>query len=195
MVRNSGKNGGGRKGLGEEDVRLWKAVVRDVKPLHGAVEEEENGELPDSVPVKTERKRATNLVKQPLPVNKASAKEAPQLDGRTEQRLRSGKMKIDGRLDLHGYNQVQARNLLQEFVMAAHARGKRCLLVITGKGGPKGLASYDAKDPQDGILKQRLPQWAAEPPLGAFILKTLPAAQKDGGSGAFYLYLRRQRSP
>ena len=103
-------------------------------------------------------------------------------------------MPIDGRIDLHGRNQEQAHRLLEEFVLSSHARGKRCLLVITGKG-KGGLTAQEAyaHDLQPGILKQKVPQWLSMPPLGSIILKTYPAVPRDGGGGALYVYLKRAR--
>jgi DNA-nicking Smr family endonuclease len=72
---------------------------------------------------------------------------------------------------------------LNEFVVNAQAGGKRCVLVITGKGLSRGV----------GVLRQKLPQWIAMPPLRGLVLKSYPAVQRDGGTGAWYLYLKRDR--
>ena len=43
-------------------------------------------------------------------------------------------MDIDGRLDLHGNTQQEARRDLMSFIDRSYTRGDRCVLVITGKG-------------------------------------------------------------
>ena len=181
----------GRGGIGEEDKRLWKAFTRDIYPLHPVNIDEEIGPGHPAPP--QVRIRPSNITRPVSPGQTVPPKQAPQLDARTEQRFRAGKIKIEGRLDLHGYNQIQAHNLLRDFVMAAHAQRKRCLLVITGKGGPKLSGSAVGDKVEAGILKQKVPQWLCEAPLNSIVLKTAPAVQKDGGQGALYLYLRRDR--
>lgn len=106
------------------------------------------------------------------------------VDARTSQRLERGKMAIEGTLDLHGMNQQEARTALARFIKGSYERGRRCVLVITGKG----------REDKPGILKERVPEWLSEAPLEALILKTAQAKQQDGGLGAIYVLLRRQRA-
>ena len=119
-------------------------------------------------------------------------KQSSEVDRRTDEKLRKGKMQLDARCDLHGLNQIQAYEMLQQFIMRAVSRGCRCVLVITGKGKPR-VASASVIEPERGVLKQKVPQWLAEKSLAPYILKTYSAQPKDGGSGAMYVYLRRQR--
>ena len=137
------------------------------------------------------RSRRTAIKTGAPSIERASPKTAPpktprqpaQLDGGTQAKLQKGKIPIEAKLDLHGYTQIEAQDALEAFVLRAAKAGKRCLLVITGKGLAKG----------GGILRQRLPQWITLSPLSDVVLKAVPAASKDGGSGAFYFYLKRQR--
>lgn len=184
MTRGGNKGG---KGLGEEDFKLWKAFTRDIEPLEDTPPPEDPvfETAPPLKPAFPETRKKSAAP--PPAVSQAPVpRQAPQLDGRTELRLKRGQMPIDARLDLHGCTQAQAHGLLQDFVMGAHGRGKRCLLVITGKGGRNGDG--------EGILKQRVPQWLALPPLRDVVLKVLQAAPQHGGSGAAYIYLRRDRT-
>ncbi len=176
MVRKSGK-GGAKDNGGEDDTALWADFARDIKPIS-----KKPVSLPDKpAPRRTAEKQVAPLTERAVP--KTVPKQAPQLDGTTQAKLQKGKIPIEGRLDLHGYTQVEAQDALETFVLRAAKAGKRCLLVITGKGLAKG----------EGILRQRLPQWIALSPLSDVVLKAVPAAPKDGGTGAFYLYLKRQR--
>ena len=180
MARASGK--GGKSGAGKADTEgpdLWKAYTRDISPMPGK-------KIPGNAPAakKAGAKPASQTAQAPIipSVKPMPEKQAPQLDARTEQRLRRGQLPIDGTLDLHGLTQAGAHEKLDGFIKRAYARKKRCLLVITGKGraGP-------------GVLKQKLPQWLSMPPLQDIILKIYPAAQEHGGTGAWYVYLKRQR--
>lgn len=101
------------------------------------------------------------------------------VDRRTADRLRRGKMKLDGTLDLHGMTQAKAHGALTLFIETAHMADKRCLLVITGKG--------------QGILKRAVPFWLSDPFLKPKILSVMTARQEHGGDGALYVLLRRRR--
>lgn len=113
----------------------------------------------------------------PLAVGKLEA-----LDGANAGRLRRGEIPIEATLDLHGMTYANAEAALRRFLSSHYVRGSRCLLIITGKG-TKG----------EGILKQSLPGWLASDDLRPMLLAVTPARPKHGGSGAFYILLKRKR--
>ncbi len=181
MGRGNGKSG--KPGGGEADAEgpvLWKTYTRDIVPLPGK-KIADNAPAAKKTSIKT-RERSSVSAPAAAPLKPVAEKQAPQLDARTDQRLRRGQLPIDGTLDLHGMTQAEAHERLEGFVQRAYARKKRCLLIITGKGrsGP-------------GVLRQKLPQWLSLPPLQGMVLKIYPAAAEHGGSGAWYVYLKRQR--
>jgi DNA-nicking Smr family endonuclease len=110
----------------------------------------------------------------------AAARANPGLDRRQAQRFKRGRIEFEARLDLHGLTQDQAHWRLVAFIEWARREGKRALLIITGKGVQGG-----------GVLRSAVPRWLAE--LGSVVLTTAPALPKDGGSGALYVLLRRER--
>lgn len=198
MKRGGNRSGKDRRGggLNDDDFHLWREFTRDIAPLTDLEweEREHSGYAFQQADAKTGAATPPPITKEQRAKNSAAAQQAPQLDLRTELRLRRGQMPIDARLDLHGKNQDQAHGLLNDFVMASHGRGKRCLLIITGKG-KGGLLAREAHAPdlQPGILKQKVPQWLSMTPLSDIVLKTFPAVPRDGGSGALYVYLKRRR--
>lgn len=117
--------------------------------------------------------------------------QSPELDHRTHSRLRKGRIPIEAVLDLHGMTQPDAHAALSTFIQAAHATQKRCVLVITGKGGDRVRSAF----PSDftGVLRQRLPEWLGQMPLRPLVLKCEPARRQHGGDGAFYVYIKRLR--
>jgi len=137
----------------------------------------------------------------PVPGPRDMAQPAPArgrvagLDRRTAERFRKGALTIDSRLDLHGLNREQAHAALRLFVRQCHAAGKRCLLVITGKGArgkPDADNPYTTPEPP-GRLKREVPGWLASADLAPMILATATATPRDGGGGALYILLRRRR--
>jgi len=107
-------------------------------------------------------------------------------DRRTANKLKRGKLDIDARLDLHGYTEDQAYLHLMGFIQAARASGARCVLVVTGKGRKT--------DMQPGKLKTAVPRWLNEPEFRPAILSVTYAQQRDGGDGALYILLRKDRT-
>lgn len=117
----------------------------------------------------------------------------PGLDRRTDDRLRRGRMTIEGRIDLHGMVQAEAHGALNAFVHRGWREGRRCLLVITGKGngGRGNIHASGAGDSSGGVLYRAVPRWLAEAPLRPLVLAIHRAQPRDGGDGALYVLLRR----
>lgn len=192
---------GGREGDGGltlDDFRLWRDFTRDID----SYEDRDWEELEKLI---SEQSPHTQIIKGPVQTlagqqktvspskNRLPApRQEPQLDASTERNIRSGKMPIEGKLDLHGYYQEEANRRLIDFINAGHRDGKRLLLVITGKG--KGGANGAWYDIPEGVLKKNVPLWLATPPLREIVLRVYPAHRKHGGDGACYVYLKRQRS-
>ncbi len=111
------------------------------------------------------------------------------MDAKTHKSMTRGKLVPEGRIDLHGMTLSEAHPELNHFVLEAHAAGKRLVLVITGKGRSGG--DHGPIPQRPGILKRQVPHWLAMPPLGALVLQVTEAHLRHGGSGAYYVYLRR----
>ena len=113
------------------------------------------------------------------------------LDRRTEERLKKGRRAPDARLDLHGMSAARAHRVLITFISDARAHGHRCVLVITGKGGPAEREPFAPDAP--GILRREAPVWLSSPPLSQMIVNVSQAHPRHGGGGALYVYLKRRR--
>lgn len=111
------------------------------------------------------------------------------MDRKAHRQMLRGKLVPEARIDLHGMTLAEAHPALAGFVRDAHARGMRLVLVITGKGR---RGADDGPIPQrQGVLRHQVPVWLQQPPLGAVVLQVAEAHLKHGGSGAYYVYLRR----
>jgi len=86
----------------------------------------------------------------------------------------------------------RAHGALTRFILGEQARGTRCVLVITGKGGDyRGRAI--GYDDGRGALKRDVPRWLREPALAGAVVGVYQAHRRHGGEGALYVYLRRPR--
>lgn len=175
-----------------EERRLWRLAMRDADPLPGRV-----ADLPEPPPAAEAEPVATSLAPPPVPMPPRDARPVGRpslppltpgsitdMDRRTGDRFRKGQLVIDARIDLHGMTQAQAHGALAGFVHHAWAQGRRCVLVITGKGTWSGGA---------GVLRAAVPRWLADSALRPMILAIHPAQPKDGGDGALYVLLKRHR--
>ncbi len=107
------------------------------------------------------------------------------LDPRLLRRLRAGEFAYQAHLDLHGLTSQEARTEVEAFLTRAYQDGKRCVLIIHGRG-------RNSKD-QIPVLKSRLTAWLARGQSARRILAFTSARACDGGVGAVYVLLRRQR--
>ena len=98
-------------------------------------------------------------------------------------------------IDLHGYTLDQANKAIESFINKAFAEKINKLIIVTGKG----LHSVNEKDPyiskKLGILKYSVPEFILNNKnLMRMINEITDAKIEDGGSGAFYIYLKKNKS-
>lgn len=172
------------------EISLWKKFTHGIQQIHDAFED-----LIDSEP-QSAKDRPVTALKTTLSNPSKPKNTTPQFNGfdrRTRQKLEKGNMPIEGRIDLHGKTQDQAKTTLTSFVTRAYTQKKRCLLVVTGKGSSKSKDHNIVSERSErGVIRKNLPMWLAQPPMNEMVISHIQAAPKDGGSGAFYIYLRNQ---
>jgi len=196
----------GRKNLSEEDQALWDMVKKTTEPLHPASLNPAPLPIlkPNKIKVHPAAKHVFKTVKPsgskkeaPLRFDLASdpmqplARAPKNLDRRTHDRLRKGKTAPEARIDLHGMTAAQAHGALRGFIRSSHARGLRLVLVITGKGNTT-REEVGIMPTRNGVLRHALPQWLGTPDMHPMILQISAAHLRHGGSGAYYVYLKRK---
>jgi len=97
--------------------------------------------------------------------------------------LRAGKVHVEETLDLHGQTVETGKQHLREFVVAAHRIGRRCVLVVHGKG----THSEHGAPLREAVLDELLGE------LSGLVHALSTAAAPDGGEGATYVVLRGRR--
>jgi DNA-nicking Smr family endonuclease len=180
-----------RRLLTPEETALWRKVVEKTERLHPGQAPlplpDRNVEAP-KVPVKP----ILNGAKPPMPKPDAQPKSA--LDPKALKKIKRGKSKPEARVDLHGMTLDRAHPALISFILSSQAAGRRLVLVITGKGRSSHDASFGMAPYARGVLNRQVPQWLAQPPLAHVVLQVSPAHLRDGGDGAYYVFLRRLRT-
>lgn len=167
--------------LGSDDLGLWRRAMRDVAPLPGR-----------SLPLDRGRPGRTQAGETPAVQSSAPAKPPPTpaplppldrfagIDRANAEKLKRGRRPIEARLDLHGLTQAEAHQTLSRFIAGSRVAGRRCVLVITGRGRFSG-----------GVLREAVPRWLNEAGMRRHLLAIAPAQPQHGGGGALYVLLRR----
>jgi DNA-nicking Smr family endonuclease len=185
-----------RGGLGPEDLEIWAAVARSIRPLHSRTRIApllpEAGPPASSPPAPQPAPPPAPLTpfrlgeRAPVARAQTAAPPAPapplRMDAAAFARMTRGKLSPEARIDLHGLTLAEAHAELAGFVLGAQMRGLRLVLVITGKG--RG---------GDGALRRQVPHWLRLPPLAPAVLQVTEAHARHGGAGALYVYLARRR--
>ncbi|MDC3307724.1 Smr/MutS family protein [Candidatus Pelagibacter sp.] len=114
----------------------------------------------------------------------------PNKDSINKKNIRYEKIK---KIDLHGYTIEEANKAVEQFIQECFDEDVTKIIVITGKG----LRSKNVENPylsRDlSILKYSVPEFIENnKSLTQFIIETTDAKIEDGGSGAFYIYLKNK---
>ncbi len=99
------------------------------------------------------------------------------------------------KIDLHGYSIDAANKAVEEFIIKSYRSAVNKLIVVTGKG----IHSTSYKDPYISkdlsILKNSVPEFIKKnKDLMKLIYNIQDAQVEDGGSGAFYIFLKKDKS-
>lgn len=190
------------RGLNDDDLALWRKVTErteklDLKSLFTPA-------IDAPTPSATILRRAKSAVmgqtavkRKPSIAQMRPAFAGPlgpasvQMDKRAFTKLRRGKIRPEGKLDLHGMTLDRAHPALNRFIMSSHQNDKRLVLVVTGKGKQR-----DEGGPipaRFGVLRHQVLHWLNAAPLSAIVMQVSQAHVSHGGGGAYYVYLRRSR--
>ena len=181
-------------GRHDDDKILWEKVtqsVRRMNPQSALPTLKQSGGY-KTEPIKTSWNERTQSVQTDQVKSKTSPDktmpadfrlgETSGIDRTSARRMQRGQVPIEDRLDLHGLSQEQAQKEVKAFIGRAVQKNFRHVLIITGKG----------RDGH-GILREKVPEWLKDAPLCHHLNAISYAQPKDGGKGALYIRLKRQR--
>ena len=106
---------------------------------------------------------------------------------------KNNRFHITKSLDLHGLTLDEANIKVENFITACFDRKVSKVIIVTGKG----LHSQNDRDPyiseKFGILKNSVPDFIKNNPSLMAKIKSITSAEiSDGGSGAFYVFLKKK---
>ncbi len=195
----------GPRGLSPEEEELWQKIAARTRPMRpvrggstdgGTVPPSREKESRRAAPIKEfEIGRASTALPASYdlaPDPSDELRKTPvRMDRKSHQRMVRGRLAPEARIDLHGMTLDAAQPALTRFIADSHDRGRRLVLVITGKGKMR-------EDPgpipvRPGVLRHQVPQWLTSGALRTMVLQVTEAHPRHGGSGAYYVYLRRRK--
>lgn len=178
----------GRKLENEERI-LWGKVAKTTRPMPGRMEEllefEDTTKPPEKqISAPKNPAKAGIAEASPIPVTGEKPKGVHHpLERPVKRKIAKGRLALEARIDLHGMIQSEAHGMLLDFLLRAHERGLRHVLVITGKGSSLG---------SEGALKRAVPLWFSKAEFRFLISSYETAARHHGGEGALYVRLSRR---
>lgn len=167
-----------------KDIDLFQATMGDVTPLKGRRHRPPSGPKPKRVPGG-----------EPAAIVPPTSRSAPAaadfaFDRNIDRALSRGRRSPEAKLDLHGMTLAAAERAVARFLEEAAALDLRVVLIVTGKGlRPEGGRIVG------GRIRAEFPGWLERPTNRARVRGLKPAHPRHGGSGAFYVLLRRSSRP
>jgi DNA-nicking Smr family endonuclease len=98
--------------------------------------------------------------------------------------LRNGLYSIQGQIDLHGFNRIEAQIAVEDYIIRMSRLHSCCIKIIHGRG----INSAANK----ATLKESLQRLLATRRMARYVVAYASAQSCDGGVGAVYVLLRRQ---
>jgi DNA-nicking Smr family endonuclease len=191
-----------------KDVDLFRAAMADVKPLKGrrkgrkraparkasaaVPRTKAEGSLPGQEKSPAEA-RTSSARPGMTGVARAATSKSPTVfsfDRDVDRALSKGKRVPEGKLDLHGMTLAAAERAVTTFIAEASAQNRRVVLIVTGKG-----LRLEGGRVFGGRIRAEFPAWLERAENRTRVAGMRPAHPRHGGSGAFYVLLRRRRAP
>jgi DNA-nicking Smr family endonuclease len=170
----------------DEETRLFREAVRDVKPLPSDDVPVTNRRRPEPrARFSREDRRAVlleSLTEDPADPELAAGDELVYHRAGVQttvlRKLRRGQYRVQAEIDLHGLTVAEAKQALRQFLANALDRQIRCVRIIHGKGLRSGHRGPVLKGVVSAVLRR----------VGA-VVAYVSARQVDGGTGAVYVLL------
>ena len=180
---------------------LFRAAVADAKPLPGrarkvrAAAAPEPAREPAREPVPAVAPSVPRSPAPPGPSRRAAppredltAQSGAHPDRATAERLRRGLMPVEATLDLHGMTLARAEPALAAFLAQEQARGRRLVLVVTGKGT---RVDRETGRVVEGAIRREFPHWLNQERNRARIVAFRAANARHGGAGPLFGVLKQ----
>jgi DNA-nicking Smr family endonuclease len=168
-----------------KDVDLFRDAMAGVAPIKGR-----RAAKPAPVPVRPERPVPVreSVLSPPVPTVPGPSVVQP-FDRDVGRALAKGKRAPEASLDLHGMTLIAAEKAVSRFLAESTGQNLRLVLIVTGKG-----MRLEGSRVFGGRIRAEFSGWLERADNRALVAGVRPAHPRHGGSGAFYVLLRRRSS-
>ncbi|CAM2858826.1 Smr/MutS family protein [Legionella worsleiensis] len=176
--------------MSDEDKALFREHMRAVKPLAEKTKKVKITSTPPPIrrmnkqtrtPQPTASYHLSDFISETVHSHSVLSYAHPSITQSRLRHLKNGAIAWEARLDLHGLQTEEARKALCQFIHNQKEQNKRCLLIIHGKGGHLGAPP---------VIKNLINRWL---PQFDEVLAFHSALAKDGGNGAVYVLLKKNK--
>ena len=191
-----------KKKLSDEDIKYWLALTKTLdSKKYNHLKKQNFCDANDTYLQKKLDLEKNLIFKKEKVIKKLDEKkyfrdvilEDIRIDKKKLNLLKRGKLEPEIILDLHGMNTVIAKKKSIDFIRSNYLNGKRLLLIITGKG-KSSKTSFFENGTQIGIIRKSLKSWLYESDMRTKILGIVSSHINHGGEGAYYIYLKKNKS-
>ena len=179
-----------KKELSQEDAEVWSKYSKGLKRLPNSETSERSIKYKSSKKIFSAQSSREPVIHSNQTEKSSSTKMgdilgAKHIDKKKLRDLKRGRIQPEAILDLHGLKRFEAQEKVQSFVENSIQKKLRLILIITGKG------KRSIHDVDTGVLRKEFPKWVSSLPSANKILGIIQASVFHGGSGAFYVYMRK----
>ena len=103
------------------------------------------------------------------------------LDSKIKKKIKSNRLNFDAVIDLHGKTEVQAYELIKNFIKDCYFDNLKIIMIVTGKG-PNSK----------GKLKLKTPLWLKNEELAKYVVGFETMPHNKGGEGALFVQLKNK---
>lgn len=183
-----------------KDVDLFRAAMADVKPLKGRKKGRKRPPARKPSAAIPRPKAEGSLPGQERSLASFGTADVPRavaknvltplfFDRDIDRALSKGRRTPEAKLDLHGMTLVAAERAVRSFIAEASTENRRVVLIVTGKG-----MRLEGGRVFGGRIRAEFPGWLERAENRARVAGVRTAHPRHGGSGAFYVLLRRRSS-
>ena len=151
--------------ISDKDKKIWNFYVSNLKSIK-KIEKKTEYSSPNSLVIDRELKSNIYFV----------------LGAKEKKRLKSKNFFFDAIIDLHGKTEVQAFEIVKNFIKDSFLEERKNIIIVTGKG----INSQ-------GKLKLKTPLWLKSEELSRFIVGFETMPNNKGGEGALFVKLKNKK--
>ena len=150
--------------LSDKDKKIWNFYISNLKSIKKVDKTKKSSSSTISV-INKVLKPSVNFI----------------LDSKIKKQIKSNKLNFDAIIDLHGKTEIQAHELIKNFIKECYFNNFKNIMIVTGKGSNS-----------KGKLKLKTPTWLKSEDLSKYVVGFETMPHNKGGEGALFVQLKNR---